>query len=130
MKLKLGVALFLAAYASVQALSNPDQHQMNVEVLTGPLCDTQEQVQHYIALYDGDPQTTINAVNAEEHDPQACGVASVAYVRGPHIGSGRGHDMVFRIVRILVLGVSTPNGISPVKAAPYFSVFGIRELAV
>jgi hypothetical protein len=129
MKLGVGLALFLAVCASAHAQSTQDQQQINVEVLTGPLRETQEQVQRYIALYDGGQQATAGAANTQKLDAPACEIASVAYLRGRQTGTGHGHDMAFQIVRILVVGVNTPNGIRPVKPAPYFTVFGVRELA-
>jgi hypothetical protein len=132
MKVRLGLGLLLAVCASAHAGSSQsaDRPQFNVEVFTGPLCDTEEQVRRYIALYDGDAKRTIGTVNAEAHDPQACGIGNVAFVGGARIGSGHGHDIGFQIVRILVIGVSTANGIRPVKPAPYITVFGVREVAV
>jgi hypothetical protein len=34
------------------------------------------------------------------------------------------------IVRILVVGIDTGNGIRPVRPAAYFSLFGVKEYAV
>jgi len=132
MKLTSGLALLSllvcgAAYAQGGQSQTED---VAVEIATVPVCDTQEQVQRYIALYNGDSESAISAVNAEVSDPAACGMASVAYVRGPQIGTRHGRDMAFDIVRILVVGVSTPNGIRAVKPAAYFTVFGVRELDV
>jgi hypothetical protein len=123
MKLGIGPALLLAVGASAHAQNSQRQ-------LTGPLCETQEQVNQYIALYNGDQQPASRVDNAEEHDSLPSEIASVAFVRGPQVGTGQGHDMGFQIVRILVVGVSTPSGIRPVKPAPYFTVLGIRELAI
>jgi signal transduction histidine kinase len=46
------------------------------------ICNTEQQVERFIALYDGDARAAINAVNKEAHDPTACGVVTTAYVRG------------------------------------------------
>jgi hypothetical protein len=63
-------------------------------------------------------------------NPHACGIATVAYLRGPQIGNGWGHDTAFEIVRILVVGVDTKEGIRTVRPAAFFTVFGVREFAV
>jgi hypothetical protein len=62
-----------------------------VEVGTSLVCDTQEQVERFIALYDGDAQSAIDRVNAE-HDPRACAVSNMAYVRGPQLATARSKD--------------------------------------
>jgi len=69
------VSLFFAVPASAQ--------EIEVEVGTNLFCDTREQVERFVALYDGDTQNAVDGVNAAEHDPSACAVSTVAYVRGP-----------------------------------------------
>jgi hypothetical protein len=59
----------------------PAQAQ-EVEVGTSLICDTQEQVERFVTLFDGDAQRAVNGVNAAEHDPTACAVSTMAYVRG------------------------------------------------
>jgi hypothetical protein len=120
MKIAFQVALaFLILSAPVQA--------QEFEYGTGTVCDTQQQMERYVALFRGDAQAAIEAVNAEEHDPTACGLATVSYLRGPQLETVRNKDSAFEIVRILVVGVGTPRGVQAVKPAAYFTVFGIRE---
>jgi hypothetical protein len=97
---------------------------------TALLCDSQQQVERYVALFKGEEQATIEAVNTEEKDPNACGLASVAFVRGPDLGTARNKDNAFQIVRILVIGVDTPQGIRPVRPTPYFTAFEVVEYDV
>jgi hypothetical protein len=68
------------------------------------VCDTQSQVERFVALFSGDAQAAIDGVNAEEQNPTACALINVAYLRGPHIGMARNGDNAFEIVRILVVG--------------------------
>jgi hypothetical protein len=100
-----------------------------VEVGTSLVCDTREQVERFIALYDGDAQSAIDRVNAE-HDPTACGVSSMAYVRGPQLATARNKDATFEIAQILVLGIVTESGVKPVTPASFFSLFEVEELRV
>ena len=58
-----------------------------VQVGTGVLCDTQKQMERFVALFDGDEENAVNAVNAEANDPSACGFGTIAYVRGPEIAT-------------------------------------------
>jgi hypothetical protein len=97
---------------------------------TALLCDSQEQVERYVALFKGEEQSTVDAVNTEQRDPTACGLASVAFVRGPELGTARNKDSAFQIVRILVVGVDTPDGIHPVRPTPYFTAFEVVEYDV
>jgi hypothetical protein len=39
-------------------------------------------------------------------------------------------DSAFEIVRILVVGIETDNGILLVRPSVYFSLFGVNEYAV
>ena len=101
-----------------------------VEVGTSLVCDTKEQVQRFIALYDGDAQSAIDRVNAAEHNPTACAVSSMAYVRGPQLATARSKDATFEIARILVLGIVTEAGVKAVTPAAFFSVFEVEEIRV
>ncbi len=121
--------LTLLALPLLAFLGSPAQAQ-EVEVGTGLVCDTQEQVERFIALYDGDAQSTVNSVNAAEHNPTACGVTTMAYVRGRQLATARNKDTAFQIVPILVLGVVTETGVESVTPAPFFSVFEIEEIGV
>ena len=123
MKHALPLALFslLACY--------PAQAQ-EYEHGTALLCDSQKQVERYVALFKGEEKSTIEAVNTEEKDPNACGLASVAFVRGPELGTARNKDSAFQVVRILVIGVDTPQGVRPVPPTPYFTVFEVVEYDV
>jgi hypothetical protein len=107
----------------------PAQAQ-NYEHGTALLCDSQKQVERYVALFKGEEKSTVDAVNTEEKDPTACGLATVAFVRGPELGTARNKDGAFQIVRILVIGVDTADGIRPVRPTPYFTAFEIVEYDV
>jgi hypothetical protein len=87
-------------------------------------------VERFAALFAGDAQAAIRVVNAEEHDPSACAIVNVAYMRGAKIGMVRHGDNAFEIVRILVVGLETEGGICSVRPAVYFSLFGVKEYAV
>jgi hypothetical protein len=100
------------------------------EVGASLVCDTQAQVERFVALFTGDAQAAIRVVNAEEQNPSACAIVNVAYVRGAQIGMARHGDSAFEIVRILVVGIESDEGIHAVRPAVYFSLFGVKEYAV
>jgi hypothetical protein len=97
---------------------------------TALLCDTQKQVERYVALFNGQEQSAINAVNTEEQNPTACALETVAFVRGPDLGTARNRENAFQIVRILVVGVETASGLRPVQPSAYFSAFQVVEYDV
>jgi hypothetical protein len=70
----------------------------------------QKQVEKFVAFSEADPQAAISAVNDEEEDPTACGVANLAYVRGHNALTIRTRDATFQIADILVIGVITDDG--------------------
>jgi hypothetical protein len=94
------------------------------------VCDTQGQVERFVALFSGDAQAAIRVVNAEEANPNACAIVNVAYVRGTQVGMARHGENAFEIVHILVVGVESGDGIRPVRPAAYFSLFEVKEYAV
>lgn len=61
----------------------------DVELGPSLICDTKQQVERFIALYDGDARATISAVNTEVLDPTACGLVTAVYVRGPQLTTAR-----------------------------------------
>src|SRR5258705_10155039 len=78
-----------------------------IQVGTGPVCDTQQQAERFAALYDGDAQTALSIVNAEEHDETACGIVTMAYMPGPSLATARRWNLTFQIVPVPVVGVVT-----------------------
>jgi len=71
------------------------------------VCDTQEQVQRFVALFTGDVGAALHAVNSEQGSPTACDVATIAYVPGDETVDAKGPCGDFRVVRMLLIGVLT-----------------------
>jgi hypothetical protein len=122
--------LFLLICDPVRAQDKPSMDDRNVEFGNVVVCDTQQQVERYVALYHGDEHAAVRAVNRAENDPTACGVASAVFVRGSQTATARTESMTFKIVRILVLGLDSDDGFRPVHPAPYFTAFGVTEYRV
>jgi hypothetical protein len=111
------LALLLAAPARAQ----------EVQLGTGPICDTQKQTERVAALLDGGAESAIKLVNAEEKNPTACVVATVAYMEGPQLAVIHGKAGAYRIVKVLVIGLNTPAGVLPTAPAAYFTIFKVEE---
>jgi len=107
----------------------PAQAQ-EVEVAPGLVCDTQNQLERFVALYQGDVQAAVKAVNAETHDPTACGLANMAFVRGPQLATARNKDRAFDIIQILVVGVANEGGVQTVTPALFYPVFPVEEVEI
>jgi hypothetical protein len=120
----------VALLALIAAPLGAPAQASNYEVGASLVCDTQGQVERFVALLDGDPQAAVSLVNAEEQNPAACAIVNVAYMRGAQLGMARHGDNAFEIIRILVVGIETGSGIRPVQPAAYFSLFGVKEYAV
>ena len=105
-------------------------HAQEIETGAIMLCDTQQQVERFAQLYEGDPQAALSAVNTEENDPTACAMADVAYVQGPRLGTARSRSHAFGIIPIMVLDVATPRGYQPVIPSRFFTPVSVVELAV
>jgi hypothetical protein len=102
-----------------------------VELGAGLVCDTQKQVERFVALYSGDAQAAVNAVNAEMNDPTACRLANMAFVRGPRLATARNKDTTFDIVQILVVGVANEaGGVQTVTPALFYSLFPVEEIEI
>jgi hypothetical protein len=100
------------------------------EVGKSLVCDTQGQVERFVDLFAGDASAAIRVVNAEAHNPSACAIANVAYMRGGSIGMARHGDNAFEIVRILVIGIATEGGVRPISPGAYFTLFSVKEYAI
>jgi len=97
--------------------------EFDVDIDTKLICDTQKQVERFVALFTGDVGAALHAVNSEQDNPTACDVASIAYVPGDEVSSAKGPCGHFRVVRILLIGVLTEdNGFLYTVPAPYFSM--------
>lgn len=118
---------FAFAFVLACVISLTPAHGDGVEISTGVVCNTRQQMERFVALNEADPSAAIRAVNAEHNDPSACVVASLAFVRGRDAGTVRKNDAAFRIVRIMVVGIVTEGGIRPVAPAVHFALFSIEE---
>jgi plastocyanin len=100
---------------------------LDTEYDTGVICDTQKQAERLAMLLDGNEHTAIAMVNAEEHDPRACAVETVAFVRGASLATARSSADTFAVVEILVVGVDLGSGFQSVAPAAYFMLVKIDE---
>jgi hypothetical protein len=113
------------AALSLSPVLSPSAHK--VEIGTALFCNTQQQMERYVAAFNGDDEAAINAVNAEAHDPNACGYRTIAYIRGSEIDVARHRTWTFNIVKVLVVAVLTEDGFEPVAPEAFFSAEQVDE---
>jgi hypothetical protein len=121
---------FVVLLALLACLLSAPVRASEYEVESTLVCDTQAQVERFAAVFAGDAQDAIRVVNAEEQNPSACVIENVAYMRGTRLGMVRHGDSAFEIVRVLVIGIETENGILPVRPSVYFSLFSVKEYGI
>jgi hypothetical protein len=99
------------------------QRDKSVEIGVGLICNSEAQVQRYLALHSPDrsPDLAIQVVNTEAHDPTACSLASIAFVRGNESGAVQVTGGVMKIMRITVVAAQTPLGWQPVTGLVQFT---------
>ena len=92
------------------------------EIGRGLICDTKEQVERFVAEYNGDTEATVAAINGEVL-PAACAIAPILYIRGERVSEVSGGGFSFEVVAIIVIGVVTPRGILHSQPLPQFTMF-------
>lgn len=115
--------LCLVSPAAAGDASNP-----NIQMGTTVICDTQKQMERFVVLFDGDFTAAMNKVNAEENNPTACIGATMAYVQGTELSKAKGFKGTYNIIRVLVLGITTPMGFQPIQPAAFFSIVKSDEV--
>jgi hypothetical protein len=118
---------FVSLALPLLVLTNVAARADEIQVGTGLVCDTRQQAERFIALYEGNAQKAVRSVNAEVQDETACGIIDMAYTAGAPLTTARHKDATFQIVPVLMVGVVTEDGIQRVKPVPFFSIVAIDE---
>src|SRR4051812_35741363 len=107
-KIIAGALMSMALGAQAQA------QPQSLEIGSGIFCDTQAEMERFAALFEGDAQSAISAVNAEVKDPTACVSATIAFVRGRDVATLRSWNETYYIVQVTVVGVLTTAGVKAI----------------
>jgi hypothetical protein len=105
-----------------------DAPSANIQVGTTIICDTQAQMERFVVVFDGDYAAAMKKVNAEENNPTACIGATMAYVQGDELSKAKGTSGTYHIIRVLVLGITTPMGFQAIQPAAFFSILKSDEV--
>jgi hypothetical protein len=125
--LRLALIAVLATLIFGPAAQAEDSGAGEVQVGTQLVCNTQHEAFRFVKLYAGDTEAALRIVNAEEGDPTACGIVPVLYFVGSLLGSARSGNATFNIVKILIIGVVTTDGVRTVLPTEYFSALAVDE---
>jgi hypothetical protein len=112
------------------AMADDKSSAAKVQVGTTVICDTQQQMERFVVLFDGDYAGAMNKVNAEERNPTACIGATMAYMRGGELSKAKSSQGTYHIIRVLVVGINTPQGFQAVQPAPFFSIEKSEEIEI
>lgn len=99
--------------------------EQNIEVDTNLICDTQQQVERLLALFDGQTgsaEGAIAAVNEEANVTDACVIATVAFRRGEVVATVKNVQATFDVIRVEVVGVYGLDGLERIQPADYFTL--------
>jgi hypothetical protein len=78
----------------------------------GMICNTSDQAEQFLALRarGAAAKDAMRAVNANAHNPHACGVAAIAFTRDKTVDAKPVQNKLLQIVRINVLAGFNGNG--------------------
>ena len=97
-----------------------------VVVGTGVVCDTAEQIKAVVteSFQTRALEPALQVVNG---DTMACGLATVAYIRGATVGTIQTPDGLADIVAIMVVGGRAADGqFHAVRPVPQFTIFAAK----
>ena len=124
--------LTLLVAAPAQAQERTNQNQDRVEVETNLFCDTPQQVERFVSLFNGDhvsAEAAIAEVNAEHKMSDACVIATAAFERTGPVSTVRNGGATFDVMRIVVVGVYTINGLERSLPTEFFTLIPHDEQA-
>lgn len=88
------------------------QEQQSLEVGVGLICNSEAQVERYLALHipDKSPDDAVKLVNDEVKDPNACALAAIAFVRGQEGKQVSAPGGVMKITPVTIVATQTTAG--------------------
>jgi hypothetical protein len=112
-----------AALLSLLLCHGPAQaEEPDLNIGSGLVCDTPQQVERFIDIYEGDADSALAEVNSEAEGESVCAIAEFAFVLGPQVGIVKNARGTFRIMQILVIGIFTDDGFEASNPQTFFTV--------
>lgn len=98
----------------------------DAQTSTGLACDTPQQAEKFVKMWDGDWRTTLQKVNAEEGE-HACIVDSFAFIKGNEVSRATNERGTFSIVEALVVAIATPQGLAQIPPQVWYILFKAKD---
>ncbi len=118
------------AVGSIVLFSGP-AFAADIAIGRGIVCDTQEQMERYVAVFKGNAKDALTTVNAEAKKEDACAAAAIAFLAGETATTARNDEGgAYKVLKILVLGVVTDMGVQQVAPFPQFTIMKIDEISI
>jgi len=126
--LACALALASPAYAQEQ---NAEPNTDGLNVGTGLVCNTKQQVERYVELFQGDPKAAAEQVNQEAGEPDACAFGIVAFKRGTDVTPklGKDNEMV-QVAEIFVFGIGTDEGMVQIEPVRWYTLFPAEGIQI
>lgn len=98
--------------------------QANSDVGQGLACNTPQQLERYVALRNGgrDARGAVEIVNAEVHDPTACGIVVVAFTNSEPVAEKTMQGRHVKMVKITVHAISNGATWQPVPDTDQYAI--------
>ena len=98
------VAAAVVACGAARAEGQPPV-QGDAGVGVGIICNTPAEAKQFVGLRSSgvEPDKAMKSVNTSAHDPRACGVAAIAYIRDATVETTKLQNKLVQIVRINVV---------------------------
>jgi hypothetical protein len=124
-------ALMFLALALPAAAEEKKADSKDIEVGSGLVCDTLEQVQRYVQLFRGNAVEAAKQVNLEVGKEEACAFGTVAFVRGADVARVRDNeDKAVKIAEIIVVGIGTSGGMMEIEPQRWFTMFSTEAITI
>ena len=119
----IALSLLLAGPALAQQVdTSTGTATGKIYVGTNLICDTPQEVQRFVSIFSGNVKAAMDTVNTEAKTPDACVLATAAFVPGEDRAIAVKKDKTFRVVQIFVVGVYTKSGMQIVQPAEFFTL--------
>ncbi|HZP79662.1 MAG TPA: hypothetical protein VFB45_26245 [Pseudolabrys sp.] len=128
----IAAVLFVSALGLAAARADEQPADTTgVQVGKGVVCDTEQQAQRFASLIaEHEPGDALSTVNKEADNPLACGLATVAFKPGKHVGDVHNDKGLFKIMEIKIFAAATPDGWRTVDGATQFAAIPVEGLDI
>lgn len=113
-----------AALASGNAADAQTPMGEGTRIGVGLICNSPAQAARFVELRSQgrDGQAAMDLVNQEAHDPQACGLAAIAFTQGQTLELKTVADKLVQVVRVNILAGFDGNAWQQVSAMTQYAV--------